>query len=98
CRAAEPGPESKLFVAISWLHLLRNDDSVARLQLDILVLIVALEDFPVIKGQLRMLAVDEPHDTDLFYFGKGCKSAGVGQRLQNGGSRNQLKGTRVKHF
>ncbi len=87
-----------MFVAVSWLHLLWNDDSVARLQFDILVLIVALEDFPVIKGQFRMLAIDKPHDVDLFYVGKGRKSAGVGERLQNGGSRNQREGTRAKHF
>src|SRR5579864_1726569 len=73
-KAPERQRGSSLCFVTSWFHPLRDDDSVARLQLDILVRIVTLEDFPVIEGQFRGFPVDQPHHVDFFHIGKGCKS------------------------
>src|ERR1700691_86293 len=74
-KTSEQRPGSRLSLATSWLHLLRDDDCVARLQLDILVRIITLEDLSIIEGKLRMLPVHQPHDVDFFHIGKRCESA-----------------------
>src|SRR5258708_7061779 len=79
---------SRLDFANSFFHLLRDDDSVARLQFDILVWIVTLQNLTVVEGHLNMLAVDQPHHMDFFHICKSRESSGARQRLQYGHARN----------
>ena len=60
-----------------FVHPLRDDNRVARFQLDVLLCIVALEDVPVVKRDFDLLAVAQPHHVDFFHVGERREPAGA---------------------
>src|ERR1700733_12347765 len=72
---------------------LRNNDRVARLQLDVLGRILPLHYFLVIEAQARLASVRTlPQDINRLLFGKVANPASHGDRVQHGGStRNRIR-------